>query len=769
MLHAPGRFIPVLLVVPLAAQGAAPAGYGFAGFEIYKFDDGIRELACGDFDGDGSSDIALVNNARSRIEILRRLPSGEPDHASELDGADTGNPLRFDGRFEIRRHPVERQVVELACGDTDGDGRSELVFALDGGEIVLLDELEAQPKATRARMDELRAGCSLLTTADLDGDGAAECLAAGQDGLYSFSGKPDGFARATLLDRLESALAQVFAVDFDGDRANDLLYLYFEQDYPLRIRHGLGGGRFGPRFDAELPQIRGASTADLDGDGASEVLAIFKLSGRLSVLAPDRQSTATRMLARTTLGKRDKDAERGFAVGDLTGDGAAEIVVAEPGAARVLVFEADRSTRAFRSSAFPSLVDAAQPCIGDLDGDGKNELVVVSAPERMVGVARLDAERRLPFPSTLPVDGQPGALELADLDGDGCAEICAVATTGEGRGRTAKLHVWRGSREGPVSPPTSTTIEGLTKEPKALRAFDLDRDGRTDLALFLPGESEVPLFFIQRQDQSFAISRKTGESAPGMGVLAGAGPERIAAADLDGDGRAELLVAARNFARVQWFPRAADLVFEPEIVEQLNGPASDSRISGVVALDWNADGRLEIALRDEKTREILIVERAEDGQRLLARLDAGRIDFRGLACADVDGDGKKDLVVLGENELGVCSAGERSPLLTERAAYESPRSQVFLQRVVAGDLNGDARPEVVATEVIQNSLIVLAYSSEERALRHALGFRVFEQSALAEEELELEPREALAADFDADKKHDLAVLVHDKLIVYLAE
>jgi hypothetical protein len=231
------------LIIPLlfqAQQTATPARYGFVSHEIYKFDEGIRELASGDFDGDGVVDLVLVNNARSRLEILRRLPRGAPDHVSEPDGADTGSPLSYDGRFAIRRYPVERQVLELATGDMDADGKTEIVFALDGGELVRLDELEGEPKAARSRIDELRSGCALLATADLDGDGAAECLAASLEGLHSFS-RTDGFARATLLDRLESGPGQVFAIDVDGDRLRDLVYLYFEQDYPLRVRRGLGG------------------------------------------------------------------------------------------------------------------------------------------------------------------------------------------------------------------------------------------------------------------------------------------------------------------------------------------------------------------------------------------------------------------------------------------------------------------------------------------------------------------------------------------------
>ena len=48
-------------------------------------------------------------------------------------------------------------------------------------------------------------------------------------------------------------------------------------------------------------------------------------------------------------------------------------------------------------------------------------------------------------------------------------------------------------------------------------------------------------------------------------------------------------------------------------------------------------------------------------------------------------------------------------------------------------------------------------------------WRVFEQRSFRNARGGAEPREGLVADFDGDKKKDLAVLVHDRVLLYRQE
>src|SRR5471030_105554 len=55
----------------LGATAAADTNtFGFSGPEIFPVDNGISQLHVADFDMDGRNDILVVNNARSKINIL---------------------------------------------------------------------------------------------------------------------------------------------------------------------------------------------------------------------------------------------------------------------------------------------------------------------------------------------------------------------------------------------------------------------------------------------------------------------------------------------------------------------------------------------------------------------------------------------------------------------------------------------------------------------------------------------------------------------------
>jgi len=764
-------------------QDTGPASserVGFKGFELYELSEGCFDLANGDLDGDGLGDLAVVDNRRSRIVFLRRLPPSSPDSrdASVASAApDQGpNEILYDGRFELRRRAVERRVLQLALGDWNGDGRADAAWVEDGGELTLAwsgpdwsDPGGGHAREEKRHLDELRAGCALLASADLDQDGREDLVSAGPEALVWLRSRgAEGLAEASLLDPLASAPDEVLVCDLDGDGREDLLYAHLGADDPLRYRLGQGGGAFGPRVDTELPQIRSVFAADLEGDGRDEVLAVFKVSGRLSVLSLSPLAPGRRALLRHTLRKGSARSEirRAYALGDLDRDGRSEVVVSDPEVAQVAVYSETRGSRTLVSRGFPSLVGVAHPALGDVDGDGRDELVVLSTAERMLGFAKPAPDGTLPFPRTLPIDGEPVALALGRVDGDALDDALVIVAQGEGRNRKQRLEVWSGSPEGLAGPPAAHALDALKKTPFALRAADLDRDGALDALAFLPGEKSVPALLFQRQGSFVADER--GEDAPGLGILAGAAPYGVSLADLEGDGSLELLAPAANFVRALSFRADAEGRAIPEVLAQIGAPAPDAALRACLCAEIDGAAPPELALFDERTRELLVGARRADGSLAVGeRAAAGRLELVGLQSGDLDGDLRADLVVCGAEEFGVLFAGARESTLTEVASYDPRKEGIWLDRIATADLDGNGAREIVASEVSRHALLVL--SAGERELEHTLGFRVFEQKDFSDEAREREPRELVAAELDGDEKCDLALLVHDKLIVYFQE
>ena len=69
-----------LATLPVFAAESPPAPV-LRGPEVVKLDWNTRALAAHDLDGDGRTDLALINNARASIELLYQLDPAAPASA----------------------------------------------------------------------------------------------------------------------------------------------------------------------------------------------------------------------------------------------------------------------------------------------------------------------------------------------------------------------------------------------------------------------------------------------------------------------------------------------------------------------------------------------------------------------------------------------------------------------------------------------------------------------------------------------------------------
>jgi hypothetical protein len=88
---------------------------------------------------------------------------------------------------------------------------------------------------------------------------------------------------------------------------------------------------------------------------------------------------------------------------------------------------------------------------------------------------------------------------------------------------------------------------------------------------------------------------------------------------------------------------------------------------------------------------------------------------------------------------------------------------------VVGDLDGDGIADLVFLETGKNHLDLVSFESPGQ-LVPADRWQVFEERTFMNRRGgAFEPREALIVDLTGDGKNDLAVLVHDRILVYPQE
>jgi len=754
---------PLLLGAPAHAEGPEPE-YGFRSFEIYKLERGVFGLLALDADRDGLGDLLVVNNAKARLDLFLRRR--EPVAPKSLEGARKANELGDDRWFERKEILTEKQVSSVAASDFSGDGRTDVAFFGKPEALVVLqgDGHGAFAPLRTFDVEEGVQSQSGLAAGDLNGDGRADLALLTKTHTAVFLQDAGTLKEPLLLPNAAREIVGIAIRDLDGDGRGDLLSFAPSDERSIRVRFQEAGGLLGPEIALLTAPWRGLSIDDVDPRPGHELLVVQRTSGLLRALGlavkPAGEGTGVPLgtirihpFAEAKGGK-----ERAMAVADLDADGRRDVVVTEPSTAQVALNLQDATGRLGARRLFPSLANAESVRVADLGGDARPEIIVLSSGEKAVGYSALDGEGRLPFPATVAVAGTPRAMDAGDVNGDGKADLVVVGERDKARIVFVLLQ-----KEGGGLGEASETPLDMKDMPEDVMLLDLDRDGRNDLLFF----TQYGPMRVWRGKEGGGFEPVRDDAAYRGGLVEKIRPGSVNAGDLDGDGRPELLVASQNFARAIRLEPPGGLV----VKDQANGRSPRSQINGVATLDLDGDLREEVLLSDAEGGVVTVLARGAAGVfEVKASFPIGRLTFQRLFAEDLNGDGRKDVVVQGREGFGVLYAGAEDRDLVELHAYESPVRDARLDNVASGDLNADGRADLAITDSGNNEIEIVRYDGKE-GMREVCRWRVFEEKRHDGREVgnRGEPREITVADLDGDGRNDLAMLVHDRLIVYLQE
>ncbi|MFO0888960.1 MAG: VCBS repeat-containing protein [Isosphaeraceae bacterium] len=674
----------------------------------------VVSIDSGDFNGDGKPDLVYYGTP-AEVEILFH------------EGP---------GRYGSGKRVVTGEAVEsgnaLAVGDLDQDGRddiallaeNELIFVYQAAPGVLSEPERVPHTATSPRMLKLH---------DLDGDGHRDLiiLDSGADHpIHVRFSTPEKKLGPEQRFQVEPPRAIAFGA-MDERAGIEILTIEAQSGrgkvLTLDSSRADDRNRWGRLVFFGLPQGndrgRALAVGDLDGDRRKDIVVTDPANAQVWLYSQGAGSGLNAGLPFPgLLGARSAN------LADLDQDGKDELYVLSEQERQIGRSNLDGGRITF-PAPLPTTGDPVAMDLGDLDRDKKPELAyVVKGKSTSGGDAYLlrslqpggDGKLK-PFAwgkqdaVSLPeLTSTPTALRIADVNRDGRGDL--VFFTGYG-----SPVLYLGEPEGPpkafvgsLGPMAAATPPGLSMvdlvEPALVvaqntfaRRIGLDAAGQWEIkdqynsgrnsaqilgaaALDADGDGKKEVALMDRASKSLLfLALKDGVYRPAGTVSVGALTfEGLHVADFDGDGREDLLIAGSDRFGVLQTGRKGQRL---KVIASYESKRNEARLGDLVAGDLNADGVPDVAFTDlaEHMLEIATFTGEEDlipalsfrlFERKIFRGAGDLAEPRDIACGDVDGDGRDDLVLIVHDRIVVLrqdpGPADKKPVEAAKAAAVSP-------------------------------------------------------------------------------------------------
>ncbi|MCR9248367.1 MAG: VCBS repeat-containing protein [bacterium] len=480
---------------------------------------GPRAASLGDLNADGFLDIAVSAFTAGKLVVI-----------TDIDFSGGGATPAPYTSFDVQ---LTAAPTLSAIGDVTGDGLQDLVACQEGAaSIVVAPQLPSGGLGDYEQLDAT--GLPLRPfIGDVDNDGNNDLMALSGLGDRINLWRADQNGRllgAYNYDAMLSEAAFLGAGDFDRDGEIEVAVGGFTNTQLAFMKRNAAGRLETVRLIDIGSTVLQVETVDLDLDDRLDLLV--SVAGGVKVL---RNRTAAsgidfEVLPGLAVAVSTASSPFGVTAADFDRDGFFDIAVCDYGMNTVHVVQGTSTPFVFGNEQVISLAGAPADLVAaDFTGDGNLDLAVSRVVNSDIAILENDGSGNFTQLLALPVGQAPNYLITGDFDRDSTADLVVS------NGADGTITILFGSANGfsGVSFPAGQT-------PTALLADDLNGDGVDDVLVTSLQSGDFRVLVGDGQGSFPNISRFPGTL----------GASDAALADIDGDGRRDLLIASLITSRV---------------------------------------------------------------------------------------------------------------------------------------------------------------------------------------------------------------------------
>lgn len=271
-----------------------------------------HNVVVADVDRDGRRDVVVATDLG--VQVLLQTTAGDLAPATLVPGTSG--------------------VTFVETADLDGDGRTDLVTSSPAGVTALVQQVDGSWAATVVSDTH----ATELETGDLDGDARPDVAAVAADGVRVLHNTTTGWTSTTHVAVAGAVHRGIEVADVNGDSRADLVVSTGEvapSSQIVVLTQTSTGQLADPVVRSTTDWPTSVESGDVDGNGRPDVIALHEKWGNVTVEFQGQDGT----LGATGYGQTDTVQDFGpgaLAVGDVTGDGSPDAVVATDSGLRLV-------------------------------------------------------------------------------------------------------------------------------------------------------------------------------------------------------------------------------------------------------------------------------------------------------------------------------------------------------------------------------------------------------------------------------------------------
>lgn len=455
--------------------------------------------------------------------------------------------------------------------------------------------------------------------------------------------------------------------DFDADGHMDIAVTNYSTDAVALLR-GDGAGAFGaPALTAAADNPTYVSSADLDADGDLDLVVTFDVNPGIRTFVNDGGGNFVQTAFYPLPWKA-----RSLTLGDVDGDGHADALTCSGWSGPVELFLGD-GVGGFRAPIVLATDDEPVcTAITELTGDGLTDIAIGFKYTAEVSILRGLGDGRLVRPIGQGLGFGVSRFVLSDFDGDHRVDVATLAN-----GQPIRMAVRFGVDGGTFGPGVDYPLSAFAAE---LALGDVDADGFLDLSLLFPTSGACRLQ-VYLGDGAGAFTAGPSAPVPAAAV-------DIATADLDGDGRSDVVTRMNNDATLAVSLADGAGGYAAPTVHALPWPADELRLE-----DFDGDDKVDVFVASGTTPEFVLLRGdGHGGFASSAPISCGE-KLTALDVGDFVEDHRPDLVA---------GSGTKFHLFTNVGGGQFAQSSWSTLKpgpVTAADMNGDLHLDIISSSL----------------------------------------------------------------------